>query len=218
MKVSSNSNNNNHTLCEEELVKLRVDTSTLEVEIAQCRSRLISGEVGFALATPSVGGKCGHTSAKDMATSPFVNSFHVEIERISNVLCNMHASAESSAMALLKKADAIAQNSSSSEAVSVTEITNVKNEAISLQGRMLHLKQVSQQAAQELSRIASIADSQLGTDAVAEAGRYFGEEPWVDSGTIVILLSDIFSILRSAEESSNAKEGKWVAPSSFERG
>ena len=56
------------------------------------------------------------------------------------------------------------------------------------------------------------------TDAAAEADRYFGEEPWVDSGTIVILLSDIFSILRSAEESSNAKEGKWVAPSSFERG
>ena len=213
MKVSSN----NRTLCEEELVKLRVDTSALDEEIAQCRSRLISGEVGFALATPSVGGKCGHTSAKDMATSPFVNSFHVEIERISNVLCNMHASAESSAMALLKKADAIAQNSSS-EAVLATEIANVKNEAISLQGRMLHLKQVSQQAAQELSRIASMADSQLGTDAVAEAGRYFGEEPWVDSGTIVILLSDIFSILRSAEESSNAKEGKWVAPSSFERG
>ena len=215
MKVSSN----NRTLCEEELVKLRVDTSTLEVEIAQCRSRLISGEVGFALATPSVGGKCGHTSAKDMATSPFVNSFHAEVERISNVLCNMHASAESSAMALLKKADAIAQSDSSSEAVLLaTEITNVKNEAISLQGRMLHLKQVSQQAAQELSRIASMADSQLGTDAVAEADRYFGEEPWVDSGTIVILLSDIFSILRSAEESSNAKEGKWVAPSSFERG
>ena len=215
MKVSST----NPTLCEEELVKLRVDTSTLEVEIAQCRSRLISGEVGFASATPSVGGKCGHTSAKDMATSPFVHSFHVEIERISNVLCNIHASAESSAMALLKKADAIAQTDGSSKAVSATEITNVKNEAISLQGRMLHLKQVSQQAAQELSRIASMADSQLGTDAVAEADRYFGEEPWVDSGTIVILLSDIFSILRSAEESSNEKEGKkWVAPSSFERG
>ena len=214
MKVSSN----NRTLCEEELVKLRVDTSALDEEIAQCRSRLISGEVGFALATPSVGGKCGHTSAKDMATSPFVRSFHAEIERISNVLCNMHASAESSAMTLLKKADAIAQTDSSSEAVSATDITNVKNEAISLQGRMLHLKQVSQQAALELSRIASMADSQLGTDAVAEAGRYFGEEPWVDSGTIVILLSDIFSILRSAEESSNAKEGKWVAPSSFERG
>ena len=213
MKVSST----NCTLCEEELAKLRVDTSTLEVEIAQCRRRLISGEVGISLATPSVGGKCGHTSAKDMATSPFVHSFHVEVERISNVLCNMHASAESSAMALLKKADSIAQNSSS-EAVSATKITNVKNEAISLQGRMLHHKQVSQQAAQELSRIASMADSQLGTDAVAEAGRYFGEEPWVDSGTIIILLSDIFSILRSAEESSNAKEGKWVAPSSFERG
>ena len=217
MKVSST----NPTLCEEELVKLRVDTSTLEVEIAQCRSRLISGEVGFASATPSVGGKCGHTSAKDMATSPFVHSFHAEIERISNVLCKIHSSAESSAMALLKKADAIAQTDSSSKAVSVStsEITNVKNEAISLQGRMLHLKQVSQQAAQELSRIATIADSQLGTDAAAEADRYFGKEPWVDSGTIVILLSDIFSILRSAEESSNEKEGKkWVAPSSFERG
>ena len=130
----------------------------------------------------------------------------------------MHALAESSAIALLKKADAIAQTDGSSEAVSNSEIINVKNEAISLQGRMLHLKQVSQQVAQELSRIASMADSQLGTDAVAEADRYFGEEPWVDSGTIVILLSDIFSILRSAEESSNEKEGKWVAPSSFERG
>ena len=215
MKESST----NRTLCEEELVKLRVDTSTLEVEIAQCRSRLISGEVGFASATPSVGGKCGHTSAKDMATSSFVHAFHAEIERISNDLCNIHASAESSAIALLKKADAIAQTDGSSEAVSTSEIINVKNEAISLQGRMLHLKQVSQQAAQELSRIATVADSQLGTDAAAEAGRYFGEEQWVDSGTIVILLSDIFSILRSAEESSNEKEGKkWVAPSSFERG
>ena len=192
-------------------ITVTVDTASLKSKIVECRQRLVSGKMGFGVA--STPGNCGHQDAKRMTTAPFVDSFDAELCRISDVLLNLRLSAESSAVAMLKQADVI------SHSKDMMEVSTLKSEAISLQSRIARIGQVTRDNISELTRIASEADSQLGTTSAVKANRCFESEPWVDSGSIVIFLSDIFSILRSVEESSDAKkDGKWVAPSSFERG
>ena len=196
-----------------------------------CRQRLVSGEIGFASATSGSIKKCGHKSTKDMATSPFIMAFTNDLDRLTRVLSELRTSAEKSACKLLTTANELSNDNAQSAApgsaqsiVHSAKNLNIKNEAISLQGRMLQLKQVTRQNATELHRISSLADSQLGTDTKSEMERYLSKEPWVDNGSVVILLSDIFSILRNIEESKKKKKNgedgdkKWVAPSSFERG
>lgn len=192
-------------------IAVTVDTASLKSKIVECRQRLVSGKMGFAVA--STAGNCGHQGARRMATAPFVDSFDAELCRISDVLLNLRLSAESSAVAMLKQADII------SHSKDMMEVSTLKSEAISLQTKVSRIGQVTRDNISELTRIALEADSQLGTTSAVKANRCFESEPWVDSGSIVIFLSDIFSILRSIEESSDAKkDGKWVAPSSFERG
>ena len=192
-------------------ITVTVDTASLKSKIVECRQRLVSGKMGFAVA--STAGNCGHQGPRHMATAPFVDSFDAELCRISDVLLKIYVSAESSAVAMLKQADVI------SHSKDMMEVSTLKSEAISLQSRIARIGQVTRDNISELTRIALEADSQLGTTSAVKANRCFESEPWVDSGSIVIFLSDIFSILRSVEESSDAKkDGKWVAPSSFERG
>ena len=192
-------------------ITVTVDTASLKSKIVECRQRLVSGKMGFAVA--STAGNCGHQGARRMATAPFVDSFDAELCRISDVLLNLRLSAESSAMAMLKQADVL------SHSKDMMEVSTLKSEAISLQTKVSTIGQVTRDNISELTRIALEADSQLGTTSAVKANRCFESEPWIDSGSIVIFLSDIFSILRSIEESSDAKKnGKWVAPSSFERG
>ena len=192
-------------------ITVTVDTASLKSKIVECPQRLVSGKMGFAVA--STAGNCGHQDGKRMSTARFVDSFDAELCRISDVLLNLRLSAESSAVAMLKQADVI------SHSKDMMEVSTLKSEAISLQSRIARIGQVTRDNISELTRIASEADSQLGTTSAVKANHCFESEPWVDSGSIVIFLSDIFSILRSVEESSDAKkDGKWVAPSSFERG
>ena len=184
---TNNSNNDDITLT--------VDTSSLKSKIAECRQRLVSGKMGFAVA--STPGNCGHQGYFAMATAPFVDSFDAELCRISDVLLTLRLSVESSARAMLKQADII------SHSKDMMEVSTLKSEAISLQSRIARIGQLTRENISELTRIALEADSQLGTTSAVKANRCFESEPWVDSGGIIIFLSDIiFSILRSVEESS----------------
>lgn len=231
----------------------------LEAEIDDCHQRLLSNEINFNAL--QLGG-CGHQGAKEMATSPFTDAFGAELRRTSDALRNLRESAESTAAALLKDAAGLAKKQTSMEKSDCEkELGRIRGNAKSLQSRVLTLKRVTRQNANELNRIALEvsfdnhniwiwraclvycvdiilissptlatptnnciaivqADYKLGTSAVAEAERFFAKEPWADdvsSGHIVILLSDIFSILRDVEDAGEVKDGKWVAPSSFER-
>lgn len=82
--------------------------------------------------------------------------------------------------------------------------------------------------AQELRRIAFIADDRLGTTSATYAESKLSSEPWTNElsggGMVVVLLSDIYNVIRKLEEklrssgtSSSPKESVWVAPTSFER-
>ena len=149
-----------------------------------------------------------------------MEAYEKELRRTSDALRNLRQSAELSATALLKDADGLSRSNMDKDSLA-KELEEIKSDAVSLQGRVLRLKQITTRNAEELTRIALEAHSKLGTSAVAEAERWFANEPWADdvsSGTIVILLSDIFSILRDVEESGKKEKGQWVAPSSFERG
>jgi len=147
-----------------------------------------------------------------------VEAYEKELRRTSDALRNLRQSAELSATALLKDADGLSRSNMDKDSLA-KELEEIKSDAVSLQGRVLRLKQSTKRNAEELTRIALEADSKLGTSAVAEAERWFANEPWADDvGTIVILLSDIFSILRDVEKKGKDKDGQWVAPSSFERG
>ena len=195
-----------------------VASVALQAEMDECHQRLLSGEIHFAAV---VAGNCGHQGAKEMAISPFIEAYKTELYCISEALRNLHQSVELAAAALLKDADGLSRRNMQADALA-KELAEIKRDATSLQGRVIRLKQVTRRNADELTRIALEADSMLGTAAHAEAERYFVKEPWADdviSGNIVILLSDIFSILRDIENTKKEKDGKgWVAPDSFERG
>jgi hypothetical protein len=201
-----------------------VATIALESEIEECYHHLSNREMHFAAA--SAAGNCSRQGgATKMAVSPFLDAFESEISRVSNALYNLLQSAESIAAALLKDANGLMTKCSRKmmePSALEKELARIKSEAVSLQDRVLRLKQIIRHNADELTRIALEADGKLGTAALDETERYFNKEPWTDdvsSGNIVMFLSDIFSIVRDIENSGKDKDGKgWVAPSSFERG
>jgi hypothetical protein len=201
-----------------------VATIALESEIEECQHRLLNREMHFAAA--SAAGNCSRQGGTTkMAVSPFLEAFDSELKRVSDALYNLLQSAESVAAALLKDANGLMSKSSRKSLDSsalAKELARIKSEGISLQDRVLRLKQITRHNADELTRIALEADAKLGTAVLGETERYFQKEPWTDdvsSGNIVIFLSDIFSIVRDIENSAKEKDGEgWVAPSSFERG
>ena len=189
---------------------IKVATAALETKIEESRRRLQSGQIGFASA--SVAGNCGHKGAKHMATSPFVDSFTAELKRVSNALQRQRQSTESTALVLLKEVDDLSRSKNISP-----DLSKVKNDANSIQSSALQLNQVANEVKNELIRISTEADQKLGTTSALEVDRYLTKDD-MSSGPILIILSDIYSIIRSIEESNVKKEdGKWVAPTSFER-
>lgn len=200
-----------------------VATIALESEIEECQHRLLNREMHFAAA--SAAGNCSRQGgATKMAVAPFLEAFDSELRRVSDALYNLLQSAESIAAALLKDANGLMSKSSRKSLDSTAlakELARIKSEGISLQGKVIRLKQTTRHNADELTRIAMEAEAKLGISVWGETERYFQKEPWTDdvsSGNIVIFLSDIFSIVRDIENSEKEKGGEgWVAPSSFER-
>ena len=52
-------------------ITVTVDTASLKSKIVECRQRLVSGKMGFSVA--STPGNCGHQDAKRITTAPFVD-------------------------------------------------------------------------------------------------------------------------------------------------
>lgn len=194
----------------EDTSHIKVVTAALETKIEESRRRLQSGQIGFASA--SVAGNCGRQGAKHMATSPFIDSFTAELKRISNALKQQSKSTKSTALVLLKEVDGLSHSKNTSP-----DLSKVKNDASSIHSSALQLNQVANEVITELLSIANKADTKLGTTSALEVDRYLTKDD-MSSGTILILLSDIYSLIRSVEESNVKKDdGFWVAPSSFER-
>ena len=131
---------------------MSVASVALEAEIDECHQRLLSNEINFNAL--QLGG-CGHQGAKEMATSPFTDAFESELHRTSDALRNLRESAESTAAALLKDADGLSKTHASMEKSDCEkELVRVRGQAKSLQLRVLTLKRVTRQNANELNRIA----------------------------------------------------------------
>lgn len=132
---------------------LSVASVALSAEIDECHQRLLSNEINFNAL--QLGG-CGHQHAKEMATSPFTKAFEAELHRTSNGLRNLRESAESTAEALLKDADGLARRSDAGMQKSEREkeLGRIQGQAKNLQGRVLMLKRVTKQNADELNRVA----------------------------------------------------------------
>ena len=131
---------------------LSVASVALSAEIDECHQRLLSNEINFNAL--QLGG-CGHQHAKEMATSPFTKAFEAELHRTSNGLRNLRESAESAAEALLKDADGLARRSAGMEkSEREKELGRIQRQAKNLQGRVLTLKRVTKQNADELNRVA----------------------------------------------------------------
>lgn len=132
---------------------LSVASVALSAEIDECHQRLLSNEINFNAL--QLGG-CGHQHAKEMATSPFTKAFEAELHRTSNGLRNLRESAESTAEALLKDADGLARRSNAGMEKSEREkeLGRIQGQAKNLQGRVLTLKRVTKQNADELNRVA----------------------------------------------------------------
>jgi hypothetical protein len=96
-----------------------------------------------------------------MAALPFVTAFRLELLRASDALRNLREGAESTAAALLKDAAGMAKHSSMNEGDREKELSRIKSQAESLQGRVLTMKRVTRENANELNRIALEVSSDI---------------------------------------------------------
>jgi SPX domain protein involved in polyphosphate accumulation len=109
---------------------------------------------------------------------------------------------------------------------SSTTISILKTQAHALSNRSIKLNEQTRSDTLELLRIAKIADETMDVNLTLFAKQQFQKYPWkiVDEcgqGIIVILLSDIHTVIRNLEikvnENFKKDDKEWVAPTSFER-
>jgi len=199
-----------------------VASVALEAEIDECHTRLLSGEIVMSNSSANNPGEWSKSS-REIAVKPFVDAFMKEIKRLEGIFNGKWSMVSANAEALLKDSDALARSRDKgtlSESSIDREVAALRKQARALQVQTLQVMKETTKNQKELNRIAMLADSKLGTSTVDELSREFVKEPWTDqgsSGHIVKLLSDIFSLIREIEENAKNKDGKWVAPQSFER-
>mmetsp|Transcript_19641 Transcript_19641/g.32197 ORF Transcript_19641/g.32197 Transcript_19641/m.32197 type:complete len:1073 (-) Transcript_19641:9-3227(-) len=154
------------------------------------------------------------------STCGYEETYTAELDRLTASLSASAHTIESKARALLLRADALAKSISPSIDVSV----DLRAQAKALTTELLRLHKQTDVDAQELRRIAVLADRRLrtGRDFEEMTERRFESSPWeVDQigGSIVVLLSDVYSAIRELETKSEGRQEdkEWVAPTSFER-
>ncbi len=156
------------------------------------------------------------------STGGYEETYNAELDRLSASLSASAHTIESKARALLLRADALAKSTSPSIDVSI----DLRAQAKALSIDLLRLQKQTDVDAQELRRIAALADCRLctGRDFEEMTERRFESSPWVVDqigGSIVVLLSDVYSAIRELETKSKSEghqeDKEWVAPTSFER-
>jgi len=154
---------------------------------------------------------------------PFRKALVAELERVSTTLDALNHCTESHAKALLKNVDALSRRESRRSLLSRSsaksscvndEANKLRQEAVDLQAEVLSIREQTQHVAQQFTGIAQTADSKflLAKDSgcLAICERRMRSKPWTQesciSSNIVILLSDIFHILRSLVEEEEEEE------------
>jgi SPX domain protein involved in polyphosphate accumulation/uncharacterized membrane protein YidH (DUF202 family) len=195
----------------------QVVSISLESALYTAVKQLQSGRVSVTELDTSVKEKASKFNA---STAGYEETYKAELDRLSASLSASAHTIESKARALLLRADALAKSTSPSRDVSV----DLRSQAKHLSKELFHLQKQIIVDTQELRRIAALADQRLctGSDFADMTERRFEHSPWeVDQigGSIVVLLSDVYSAIREVETKSDCmKEDKeWVAPTSFER-
>jgi len=158
------------------------------------------------------------------SSSDFVESYKVELNRIKNKLTATGQEIEENTRELLLRASEIQNDDISCTSVTISIL---KTQAHAMSNQSINLYKQTHADAAELLRISEKADEKLHTKLNAFSKRKFQHYPWkiVDEcgqGTIVILLSDIHTVIRNLEIKSLNKNSEkdfkeWVGPTSFER-
>lgn len=108
-----------------------------------------------------------------------------------------------------------ASQKSSQTIASASPLGPFKQQAKVIQNSCLAIKEFSFNLADIM---ADIQDSQANVELIADDQVLETVRNYISGGTnIVVLLSDILSVIRSIESKDQSSEDKWVAPSSFER-
>lgn len=175
----------------------------------------------------------------------FLQSFEAELNRVSYTLAHVGQEVEHDARTLLNNADVFsnsANQDTNDTAAEARIVEDLRAKAKSLSLRSVQHYQQTEADAQEFRRLAARADAALGAkEASLLVEARFESHPWnmldqAGNGTIIVLLSDIYTVIRDLEEQikllssgkdfetngttnagSEKENDKWVAPSSFER-
>lgn len=174
----------------------------------------------------------------------FLQSFEAELNRVSYTLAHVGQDVEHDARALLNNTDVFssANQDANNNAAEARIVEDLRAKAKSLSLRSVQHYQQTEADAQEFRRLAARADAALGAkEASLLVEARFESHPWnmldqAGNGTIIVLLSDIYTVIRDLEEQikslssgkdsekngttnagSEKESDKWVAPSSFER-
>ena len=197
----------------------QVVSISLESALNLAAKQLQSGRLSVTELDTSVKEKSSRFNA---STGGYEETYNAELDRLSASLSASAHTIESKARALLLRADALAKSTSPSIDASVA--VDLRAQAKALSTELLRLHKQTDVDAQELRRIAALADRRLctGRDFEEMTERRFESSPWeVDQigGSIVVLLSDVYSAIRELETKSEGhqEDKEWVAPTSFER-
>ena len=191
---------------------------SISVESALDRAvlQLQSGRISLNDLDSSIKGK---KTTNNSSTGSFEEAYIDELARVSASLSASAHTIESKVRALLLHADALAKSSTPGSDLS----KDLRSQAKTLSGELLCLHEQIGLDAKEFRRVAALADQRLctGRDFIDMAESRFESSPWyIDkvSGIIVVLLSDLYSVIREIEKKGESNdEKKWVAPTSFER-
>lgn len=197
----------------------QVVSISLESALHRAAQQLQSGRMTVTELDTSVKEKASKFNA---STGGYEETYNAELDRLSASLSASAHTIESKARALLLRADALAKSTSPTNGIDVS--VDLRAQAKTLSNQLLLLQKQIDADAQELRRIAVLADRRLctGRDFADMTERRMESSPWEADqigGSIVVLLSDVYSAIRELETKSDGpKEDKeWVAPTSFER-
>lgn len=190
-----------------------IHEDALYSEISSARKRIANGHVALSDATTNDNGVS--------ATSAFLELWETEVNRIGDFLQAQQHNLEFSAKALLTNVEAALGKVTRGEGNSADtdKIQTWRNKTDELVEACRSLTSFATHNKQILQEIGTYADEKLPTACGTQLQRRFGQTPWKTgpNSSLIVVLSDVYSILRAAEDASKANGDEWVAPECFER-
>lgn len=191
-----------------------IHEDALYSEISDASKRIASGHLALTEAT---------TNEKTAsATSHFVELWETEIARIRDYLQAQQHNLEFSAKALLTNVEASLGNDDAADNNKTLGelISSWRYKTEELVDACRKLQEFCNHNKEILEEIGTYADEKLHLGCVSGLRRRFANAPWKNgpNSALIVVLSDIYSVLRAAEERGNTSgNAEWVAPTCFER-